>query len=151
MTRRAPLDILHDGVEILAELLRPAGFTFVLGSVDRGSGGAFAQGSFVRTGRVLSFSVREKLGLVQYAYHGRLVSHETLMHVAAPVGAASYPGYSDDPLQAFRDVSADLRAYGAAFVTGSDTACVAALDAAAANRPPSGFAALEFARNRRAV
>jgi hypothetical protein len=151
MMQRAPLELLHEGIAILAEVLRPAGFTFVLGTVDRGSGGAFAQGSFVCDGRTLSFSMREKLGLVAYASGGRYVSHEDFMRVIAPLGAAHYPGLSDDPLQAFRDVMADLRDYGAAFVSGTDTECQAALDAAVRGRPPSGFAAVEFERNRRAL
>ena len=151
MTQRAPLELLHDGIEILAEVLRPAGFTFVLGSVDRGSGGAFAQGSFVRDGRTLSFSVRHKLGLVAYASGSRHVSHEDFMRVVAPLGYARYPGFSDDPLQAFRDVMADLRNYGAAFVSGTDAELHVALDGAVRGRPPVGFAAVEFERNRRAL
>jgi hypothetical protein len=151
MLYRAPVDLLHDGVAILAELLQPAGFTFALGSVDRGSGGPFAQGSFARAGRALSFSVRQTLGLVHYACAGRLVSHADFMRVVAPVGAAQYSGVSDDPLQAFRDVSTDLRAFGQVFVIGSDADCLSALDAAGQGRPPSGFAALEFRRDRRAL
>ena len=151
MMQRTPLELLHEGVAILAEVLRPAGFTFVLGSVDRASGGAFAQGAFVRDGRTLSFSMRERLGLVAYESGDRYVSHEDFMRVVAPLGAAHYPGFSDDPLQAFRDVMEDLRDYGTAFVSGTDAECQAALGAAVRGRPPKGFAAVEFERNRRAL
>lgn len=151
MTHRTPLDVLHEGVAILAEVLRPAGFTFVLGTVDRGSGGAFAQGAFVRNSRTLSFSMRQTLGLVCYASGGLLVSHDDFMRVVAPCGAAHYPGFSEDLLDGFRAVSSDLRAYGAAFVTGTAADCHAVLNAAVHRRPPKGFAALEFERNRRAL
>ncbi len=101
MTHRTPLDVLHEGVAILAAVLRPAGFTSMVGTVDRGSGGAFAQGAFVRNSRTLSFSMRQTLGLVCCASGGLLVSHEDFMRVVAPCGAAHYPGFSEDPLDGY--------------------------------------------------
>jgi len=116
-----PSDWLQRGVEILAPVLTPCGFEFRAGEADTGSGGPFATGTFVRADRRLEVHFRWSLGLVSYHAAGHTVSHESFM--AAVIGrrhASHYPGFSDDPLQAFRDLALDLRESAGVFLNGSD-------------------------------
>jgi hypothetical protein len=57
-------EILREGAAILAPVLEPHGFRFVLETEGRGSGGHFAAGAFVRGDRRLELHYRHALGLV---------------------------------------------------------------------------------------
>jgi hypothetical protein len=70
------------------------------------------------------------------------LSHEDYMRVAAGRGKHRYPGFSDDPLDGFRDLAADLAGFGAVFLSGDSTAFVTISEEAERSRPPLGFQAL---------
>ena len=136
-----PDQVLQDGVAILDGTMRPHGFTFVPGDSGIGSGGRFASGTFVRAERRLELHFRHSLGLVAYHLGPIARSHEEFMR-AVGSGAGRYPGFSDDPLQAFRDLAHDLERYGQAFLSGPDAELRAAFDRAAAHPRPQGLGRL---------
>ena len=130
------------GVEILAPLLTSHGFVYETGPTDRGSGGFFARGAFVRNNHRLEFSVRYAVGEVYYRVGSQMLSHEDYMRVAAGRGKHRYPGFSDEPLDGFRDLAADLAAFGAAFLNGGSNEFTAVVAEAERTRPPRGMSAL---------
>jgi hypothetical protein len=136
------LDIRRRGVELLTPLFTAHGFAYEPGLADNGSGGFFARGAFVRDNRRLEFSTRYTLGEVVYRVGDRWLAHEDFMRVTAGRGNHRYPGFSDDPLDAFRDLAADLNQFGGSFFTGDDIAFGAVIAEAERTRPPRGFAAL---------
>jgi hypothetical protein len=117
-----PREVLDRGVVELAEVLGPAGFTFVATEEDDGSGGASASGEFRRGDRRLELHVRRSLGLVRYHFGEQALCHEDLVRgVRALEGIsaeAEYPGFSDDPAAGFRHLRADLDRFGDVFLTG---------------------------------
>ncbi len=118
-----PREVLDRGVAELAEVLGPAGFTFVAaGDEDDGSGGASASGEFRRGDRRLELHVRRSLGLVRYHFGEQSLSHEDLVRGVRALGGisteAQYPGFSDDPAAGFRHLRADLDRFGDVFLTG---------------------------------
>jgi hypothetical protein len=117
-----PREVLDRGVVELADVLGPAGFTFVAVDEDDGSGGASASGEFRRGDRRLELHVRRSLGLVRYHFGDQALSHEDLVRgVRALEGIsaeAEYPGFSDDPAAGFRHLRADLQRFGDVFLTG---------------------------------
>ena len=117
-----PRELLDRGVVELAEVLGPAGFTFVAVDEDDGSGDASASGEFRRGDRRLELRVRRSLGLVRYHFGEQTLSHEDLVRgVRALDGIsaeAEYPGFSDDPAAGFRHLRVDLDRFGDVFLTG---------------------------------
>jgi hypothetical protein len=136
------IELRRLGAEILNPVLTPHGFMYEAGVADRGSGGSFARGAFVRGDRRLEFSARYALGEVFYRIGVQALSHEAYMRVAAGAGKHRYPGFSDDPLDGFRDLAADLAAFGVVFLTGESTGFAAIAEEAERSRPPLGFRAL---------
>jgi len=136
-----PTHMRDEGAALLAPLLTAHGFEYIPGVVDRGSGGRFAQGAFVRDSRCLEFSTRHSLGDVVYRLGEHALPHVAFMRAVAPRGAARYPGFRSDPLDSFRDLAADIAAYGTAFLTGTNEAFLGIVDLA--QQAPSGFAALD--------
>ena len=136
-------ELRRAGAEILSLVLAPHGFRFVPGTVDRGSGGDFAQGAFVRETRRLEFSARAALGLVAYRFAERYADHEDLLRLQAQGVRLAYPGFSDDPLDGFRDLASDLTRFGHVFLGGTDLELTTAFDQVDASPRPRGFAALE--------
>lgn len=136
----------RQGVEILATVLTPHGFRYEPGLVDRGSGGAFARGAFVRGDRRLEISIRFGLGEVVYRAAGRVLVHEDYMRIVAGRGQHAYPGFSDDPLDGFRHLAQDLERFAAAFLTGSDAEFSDVAAEADRTPRPTGFKALSDPR-----
>jgi hypothetical protein len=136
------LDLREHGAELLAPILTAHGFRYVPGEADRGSGGLFARGAFVRGERRLEFSARYALGEVLYRAPGVVLGHEEYMRVAAGRARHAHPGFSADPLDGFRHLASDLARFGAAFLSGSDAELAAVAAEAEGTRPASGFAAL---------
>jgi hypothetical protein len=136
------LEMRERGAELLAAVLEPHGFRYAAGEADRGSGGLFARGVFVRDDRRIEFSARYALGEVLYHAAGATLRHEDYMRVAAGPGQHAYPGFSADPLDGFRHLASDLARFGTTFLAGSDAEFAAVAAEAARTRPPSGFAAL---------
>ena len=103
-----PKEILLEGVEILENVLLPEGFVFRFGGEGKGSGGQAAWGDFIREGRRLELHFRWSLGLVRYHIGTQGAYHESYMRELGVWGQCRYPGFSDDPLNAFRGLAHDL-------------------------------------------
>jgi|SRR6185503_4264628 len=115
-----PRETLIAGSEILESVMRPHGFIFVEGPSGRSNYGNFASGDFVRGDRRLELHFRYSLGLVTYHLDSCSATHESYMReLLGTGGTLRYPGFSDDPLDAFRDLAHDLENFAADFLTGS--------------------------------
>jgi hypothetical protein len=104
----SPREILLDGAKILDLVLSPKGLQFQFKGCGPSSGGDFAWGEFVRDNRWLEIHFRNSLGLVRYHIGNNSASHESYMRALGVRDQCKYPGYSDDPLEAFRDLAHDL-------------------------------------------
>jgi hypothetical protein len=129
-------EILRSGAEILSTFMTSMGFVYIQERAGRGSGGDFASGAYVREDRKLEIHYRHSLGLVTYHIGTSLLRHETLMRaLLGPEGGNHYPGFSDDLLDAFRDLLYDLEHFAVDFLSGPGNIfkqCV--LDAQAARK-----------------
>jgi len=103
-----PKDALLDGAKILDLVLLPKGFRFQFREEGRGSGGNFAWGEFVREDRRLELHFRQSLGLVRYHVGDQSASHESYMRELGVWDQRRYPGFSEDPAEAFHDLAHDL-------------------------------------------
>jgi hypothetical protein len=117
-----PREVLDGGVAELAQVLGPAGFTFIGTDDDDGSGDPSASGEFRRGDRRLELRVRRSLGLVRYHFGEQSLSHEDLVRAVRALDGiaaeAQYPGFSDDPAAGFHHLRADLDRFGDIFLTG---------------------------------
>ena len=120
-----PRDILSAGAEILRPTLEPHGFAFrIEREGPRSSGGPFAQGAFVSRKTLFSrrkrleFHFRWSLGLVSYHVGRTSLSHDDYMRSLGVQRDAEYPGFSDEPLDAFRHLASDLARFCQDFVRG---------------------------------
>ena len=138
-----PAEQLLAGIAILDPIMAPRGFRFAMTLVDRGSGGDFATGSYVRDDRQLELHFRRSLGLVTYRVQALVMAHEDLTYVQqARLGRAQYPGFSDDPLDGFRHLRSDLERFGVSFLDGTDAQVRELFAHAAAHPRPTGFRAI---------
>ncbi len=113
-------EAIEEGRKILEPLLVPMGWRFVRGPTGSSSGGHFAQAEFVHEDRRLELHFRWSLGLVTYHVGDLALSHGAYMEaLLGRRGASRYPGFSDDPLDGFRDLAADLQEHCMDFVAGS--------------------------------
>ena len=118
---RGPGEILQVGRQLLDPVLEAHGFTWVAGESGSSSGGAFASGEYVRGNRRLEIHFRYSLGQVAYHLDETRVEHAPYMRVLlGPGGGNQYPGFSNDPVDAFHHLAHDLGKYCAAFLSGSD-------------------------------
>lgn len=113
-----PKEALLKGVAVLEPLLCPHGFTFQLTTIGKGSGGDFAVGEFSRANRILELHFRYSLGLVTYHIGNCILSHEAYLRYLGRWQQHKYPGFSHDPLEAFRDLGHDIQAFCKDFVCG---------------------------------
>lgn len=147
-----PKELLERGVVELAAVLEPAGFVFIDGGDESGSGEPSASGEFLLRDRRLEIHVRFSLGPVLYHFGDYSVSHEDFVRGVRGTeridGPTEYPGFSDDPLAGFRHLRADLERFGAVFLTGGAKAFRALKKWLDKNPRKSGFAALEQNRSR---
>ena len=145
-----PKDILARGAAELAQVLEPAGFVFIDGGEESGSGGSSASGDFLRDDRRLELHVRSSLGLVRYHFGDYAISHEDLVRgvrgTERTAGPSEYPGFAEDPLAGFRHLRADLERFGAVFLTGGAKAFRALKKWLDKNPRKSGLAGIEHAR-----
>jgi hypothetical protein len=112
-------EILRQGAELLAQELGRHGFAFQFGGSEQSSGGDFAFGNFLRAEWRLELHFRYSLGLVAYHFGSLTLSHEDyLWSVLGSRGQGQYPGFSDEPLDAFRHLASDLRTHCGAFISG---------------------------------
>ncbi len=116
---RPPIEVLREGCTILDPVMNQHGFFFVDGPAGSSSGGPFASGSYVNADRRLEIHYRFSLGLVTYHFGDVCIDHESCMRVVlGSKGGNKYPGFSRDPLDAFRDLAYDVRNFCAAFLEG---------------------------------
>jgi len=113
-----PKDALAEGAKILEPALSPYGFRFRFRESGKGSGGNFASGAFVRGDRQFELHFRWSLGLVRYHVDKASASHESYMRQLGVWDRCQYPGFSDDPNDAFRGLGHDL-GFAQDFLTGS--------------------------------
>ncbi len=114
-----PKETLLKGVAVLEPVLHPHGFTFQLSNIGTGSGGHFASGGFSRENRILELHFRHSLGLVSYHVGNCTLDHETYLRYLGKWQQHKYPGFSDDPLEAFCELAHDIGAFCVDFVSGS--------------------------------
>jgi len=101
---------LDAGVALLNETMVSCGFVYTPTSAGTGSGGTFAAGEFRWDYRKLELHYRYSLGLVSYHVGPLMPSHEAYM--GAVIGTrwqSHYPGFSREPMDGFRNLSADLK------------------------------------------
>jgi len=115
-----PKEILQTGCEILNPIMEWHGFTFAEGLSGKGSGGNFASGEYVRDERRLELHFRYSLGLVTYHLLVSSVSHLAYMReLLDDTGGNHYPNFSEDSLDAFRNLAYDLENFADDFLSGS--------------------------------
>jgi hypothetical protein len=113
-------EILQQGADILAQVLVPHGFHFSMVASGGSSGGAFAQGEFVRGDRKLELHLRWSLGLVTYHIGAQKLAHEDYMRaLLGRSQAGHYPLCSDDPLAGFEALRQDLVEHCSDFIIGT--------------------------------
>lgn len=141
-----PRQVLGLGAQELALLLAPAGFQFAGAGTGSGSGGPFASGEFRRGDRRLELHVRYSLGMVSYHVASPSMTHEELVRAAkgllAISGEAGYPGFSADPLEAFRHLRRDIERFARCFTAGTDAEFQALRHWAQTHPKATGFAGL---------
>jgi len=114
-----PTEILRQGRFVLDTVLLRYGFTFVVGPSGRTCGGPSASGTYVNGDRKLEVHYRYSLGLVTYHFGGESIDHQSYMRaLLGPNGSNRYPGFSDEPLDAFEGLAYDLENYATAFLKG---------------------------------
>jgi hypothetical protein len=133
---------LNAGARIVGAVIEPHGFLWVPGNSGVGHPGDFAGGSFVRDNRRLELHFRWSLGLVRYHVGAIVISHEQLIRYSGHAMEAQYPGFSSDPLDAFRHLAHDLQNYATNFIEGDGSTIVAAEKAANEHPLVSGFGRL---------
>jgi len=117
-----PAEILEHGCAILDAVLQRYGFKREKIVSGKASGGPFATTSYLNGNRKLELHFRFSLGLVSYHFGLASVSHEAFMKAAlGPNGGNKYPGFSNDPLTAFRDLAYDLETHCNSFLTGNQS------------------------------
>ncbi len=139
----APIEVLREGCAILDPLMSEHGFSFTDCHSGRGSGGPFANGSYVNAERKLELHFRYSLGLVTYHFGQTCMDHESYMRaLLGEKGGNRYPGFSDDPLAAFRDLAYDIETFATAFLEGDSKKFAACAEAAEQWKKIPGFARL---------
>jgi len=112
--------MLIEGCTILDPVLVPEGFSFKVIETAKGSGGHYAVGSYSARNRTLELHARWALGIVRYGIREEWIDHSRLMEALGVRDRAAYPGFSDDPLDGFRHLRADLERFASGFVSGRD-------------------------------
>jgi hypothetical protein len=134
-----PEEILREGSELLMPLFAEHGFVFARSGAGDSSGGRFASAEFRRDDRRLEFHFRFSLGMVCYHLGSESISHEEYMcSVLGKPNLSHYPGFSNDPLDAFRQLREDVEKYCIEFLDGTDEAFHLRIEEARscwANRP----------------
>src|SRR5713226_8829749 len=115
-----PIEILREGRGILDPVMHRHGFSFKDGLAGPSSGGPYASGAYVNANRKLEIHFRDSLGLVTYHFGETSVDHESYMRQSLGAnGGNRHPGFSTDPLDAFKDLAFDLENFASAFLDGN--------------------------------
>ncbi len=113
-----PVWAIREGAAILAPYLNLFGFKFTLVGQGSSSGGTWAEGEFRSGERRLEFHFRNSLGQVVYHVGNLRLSHEVYMRALGAWESRNYPGFTDDPLEPFRQLLQDMRSFTGDFVMG---------------------------------
>ncbi len=101
------------------------------------------QFEYVRGDRRLELHFRHSLGLVAYHVGEEALTHEDYMRaVLGPRRENKYPGFSSDPLDAFRDLAHDLEHHALGFLSGPDEDFTRCVERLKESPRPTGFGAL---------
>lgn len=109
---------IREGAAILRPLMSKHWFRFELCAKGGSSGGSFAAGEFRGWNRRLEFHFRYSLGLVRFHMGKASLSHEEYLRGLNVWGRNHYPGFTDDPLEPFRQLLSDLQEFGGDFLAG---------------------------------
>jgi hypothetical protein len=138
-----PREILRLGCEVLDPVLHVYGFSFEYGGEGTSSGGPYAFGSYVNSDRRLEIHFRHSLGLVTYHFGEASLDHEAYMRaLLGDAGGNKYPGFSDNPLDAFGDLAVDLQSFAGAFLNNDVGGFIRCVAKAEELKKTSGFARL---------
>ena len=130
-----PVGTLVLGSNILEPLFLKHSFVYRALDADSSSGGQFASGEFRKGSRWLEFHFRHSLGMVTYHLGSHSMSHQEYMRsVLERPNASHYPGFSSDPLDAFRHLYLDLEEHCAEFLEGTDDCLLHRIEEAQARR-----------------
>jgi hypothetical protein len=99
-------EMMEAGNEILGRVLGPAGFLVGEIKTGEGSGGHFAICRWTKGSQFIELHARWALGIVNYGWGDQAFDQGHV--VGALAASASYPGFSDDPLDGFRHLADDL-------------------------------------------
>ncbi len=132
-------EMLRRGRTFIDPIMAAHGFVWEPMWAGKSSGGVSDSGRYIKEKRNLELHFRSSLGLVTYHLGKLSLTHEEYMRQVAPVGGAKYPGFSEDPLDAFRDLAHDLSAYAYDFLSGRGEEFNAARRAADRRNTLSGF------------
>jgi hypothetical protein len=123
ITLANPEEILLQGSELLKPIFSKHGFIFAVSGTGNSSGGQFASAEFTRGERRFELHFRFSLGMVAYHLGSKSISHEEYMcSVLGKPYLSKYPGFSDDPLDAFCDLRQDLETHCSEFLEGTNDA-----------------------------
>ena len=115
-----PENTLEAGRHLLSPIMKANGFVWQCGSGGAGSGGNFARGEFLRNDRRLKLHFRYSLGLVAYHIGRTSLTHSDYMRIVLGDSRGNkYPGFSQDPLDGFRQLAHDLTEYCSVFLSGT--------------------------------
>jgi hypothetical protein len=138
-----PREILGLGCEVLDPILHAHGFSFEYGGEGPSSGGPYAFGSYVNSDRRIEIHFRHSLGLVTYHFGEASLDHEAYMRaLLGDAGGNKYPGFSDNPLDAFGDLADDLQSFAGAFLNNDAEGFMRCVAKAEELQKTSGFARL---------
>jgi hypothetical protein len=117
---KPPVEILREGRSVLDPVMHRHGFSFKDGLAGSSSGGPSASGVYVNGNRKLEIHFRFSLGLVTYHFGRTYMDHESYMHTLLGTNDGNkYPGFSEDPLDAFKGLAYDLENFATAFLIGN--------------------------------
>ena len=134
-------EIFSSGRKILDAILVSNGFIFEETASGSSSGGDFVSGRYVRGDRSLEIHFRFSLGLVTYRVRELSTDHESYMRAMLGTrGGNRYPGFSDDPLDAFRALLFDLEHFCEDFLSGPGEEFSRCVDAVESEKKNPGFA-----------
>jgi len=118
--KMTPVDMLREGCGLLEPVMRRHGFSFKEGPAGVSSGGPSASGVYVNENQKLEIHFRFSLGLVTYHFGPTSLDHESYMHALLGTnGGNKYPGFSEDPFDAFKGLASDLENFATAFLNGN--------------------------------
>ena len=141
--KMTPVEIPQEGRFILDPVMHRHGFSFKSEPAGRGSGGPYASGAYMNGDRKLEIHFRYSLGLVTYHCGETSLDHESYMHaLLGTTGGNRYPGFSEEPLDAFKGLAYDLENSATAFLNGNFEEFSRCVIAAEERKRIPGFARL---------